>query len=300
MKNIVIEAKKLCKKYKYGEALSNLDISIEKGSIYGLIGQNGAGKTTFFKIIMGLIHQTSGEIYIHGTNIHKKIGSIIETPSYYPNMNVAQNMEMVRLSRGIKGKECINKCLKEVGLEDTGTKKASKLSLGMKQRLAIAMALVSEPEILILDEPTNGLDPIGIVEIRNLLMKINNQRGVTILISSHILSEVYQIASCFGIMKKGKLIEELTRDELSKKAENHLEIKVGDLIKAQGILDAEFKGISYKILQDGRIQIYSQLENAGLINMKLSQNNVIVDSINQVGDDLEKYFIKVSGGAYNA
>ncbi len=306
MSGFVIQTRNLSKKFKSQYAVNSLNMSVKKGDIYGLIGQNGAGKTTLIRILTGLVYPTAGEIAIWGESGEsallggrKRIGSIIEMPAFHPNMSAGQNLEMVRLQRGIPGKDCIGRCLKEVGLEDTGSKKAGRFSLGMKQRLAIAMALLSEPEMLILDEPINGLDPIGIVEIRELLKKINRERRVTILISSHILSEVYQMATCYGIMKKGELIEELTMDELNRKSRKCLEITVDDASKAAVVIEREFGTTNFEILPGRKIHLYDHMENPGEVNRKLNTNRIVVESIQPVGDDLEAYFLKAAGGAGN-
>lgn len=303
----IIQTRNLSKKYKDGFAVNSLNMTLEQGAIYGLIGQNGAGKTTLIRMLMGLVRPTSGEIAIwektDDSSLLKgrqRIGSIIETPAIYSNMTAQQNLEMVRIQRGIPGKDCINYCLKEVDLVNTGDKMAGKFSLGMKQRLAIAMALLSEPELLILDEPVNGLDPVGIVQIREMLKRINRERGVTILISSHILSEVYQMATCYGIMNKGLLIEELSADALNKKSRKYIEIKVDNSAKAATIIDRELATPNYEIFPDNCIRLYDHVENPGMVNMKLTENMVFVESIMTVGDNLEDYFLRVTGGGKSA
>ncbi len=306
MGGFVIQTRNLSKKFKSQYAVNSLNMSVKKGDIYGLIGQNGAGKTTLIRLFMGLVYPTAGEIALWGESGEaallegrKRIGSIIETPAFHPNMNARQNLEMVRLQRGIPGKECIDRCLREVGLEDTGSKKAGSFSLGMKQRLAIASALLSDPEMLILDEPVNGLDPIGIVEIREFLKKINRERGVTILISSHILTEVYQMATGYGIMKKGELVEELTMDELNKKGRKCLEITVDDAPKAAAVIERELGTTNFEILPGRKIHLYDRMDNPGEVNRTLNDNRIVVKSIQPVGEDLEAYFLKVAGGAGN-
>ncbi|UOO38411.1 ATP-binding cassette domain-containing protein [Oscillospiraceae bacterium CM] len=306
MGGFVIQTRNLSKKFKSQYAVNSLNMSVKKGDIYGLIGKNGAGKTTFIRLIMGLIYPTEGEIAMWGESSEtallegrKRVGSIIETPAFHPNMNAKQNLEMVRLQRGIQGKDCIDRCLKDVGLEDTGSKKASRFSLGMKQRLAIGAALISDPEMLILDEPVNGLDPIGIVEIRELLKKINRERGVTILISSHILSEVYQMATCYGIMHKGELIEELTMYELNNKSRKYLQITVDDASKAAVVIEREFGTTNFEILPGSKIHLYDRTDNPGEVNRILNTNRIVVESIQLMGEDLEAYFLKSVGGTGN-
>ncbi|MBR6483649.1 MAG: ATP-binding cassette domain-containing protein, partial [Clostridiales bacterium] len=202
MNSIVMETKGITKKYKHTLALDNVALKLEKGKIYGFIGQNGAGKTTLIRLITGLSFPTGGEISLWGKTgekelqeQRKRIGSLIEGPALYPYMTAYQNMETQRIQRGIPDKSIIDKTLKLVGLEDTGKKKVRNFSLGMKQRLGIAVALLNTPEFLILDEPINGLDPSGIVDVRNLIKKLNKEYGMTILISSHILEELYNTAT---------------------------------------------------------------------------------------------------------
>src|SRR5699024_1585071 len=219
----------ISKQYKQHKALDNVSLRINKGDIYGFIGQNGAGKTTLIRLIAGLSFPSNGSFKLFGTssekskvNARKSVGAIVETPALYAHMTAYENLAIQRLQKGIPGKACIDKALTLVGLEDTGNKKVKNFSLGMKQRLAIASALLGDPAFLILDEPTNGLDPSGIREIRELLKKLNQEQGLTILISSHILSELHQLATRFGIIHKGHLIEELSAEELNEKCRQHL------------------------------------------------------------------------------
>ena len=227
MADTIFYSNGLCKKYGAALALDNVDITIKRGEIYGLIGENGAGKTTLMRIMSGLVFKTSGEISLFETSDknslakqRQRIGFIVETPAIYPDMTATENLEVQRLQRGISGKACIEKALHMVGLTNTGTKKAKHFSLGMKQRLGLAAALLSEPEFLVLDEPVNGLDPTGIVEIREILKKLNNEHGTTILISSHMLGELYQLASCYGFIHEGKILEQITLAQLDERCKN--------------------------------------------------------------------------------
>ena len=204
MSSVILEAHDLTKEYRHTVALDHIDLKIEKGKIYGFIGQNGAGKTTFLRLVTGLAFPTSGTLSLWGKTVEKelqeqrkRIGCMIETPALFPTMTAYQNMEIQRIQRGIPDKAVIQKTLDMVGLKDTGKKAVRNFSLGMRQRLGIAIALLNTPEFLILDEPINGLDPAGIVEIRNLLKSLNKEYGMTILVSSHILEELYQTASEF-------------------------------------------------------------------------------------------------------
>lgn len=207
MSEYILRTDELTKTYKNYAAVNKVNLNVKKGDIYGFIGQNGAGKSTMLRLVTGLGFPDSGTLEIFGENAdkrlndaQKRIGAIIENPALFLNMTAEQNLEVHRLQKGIPGKQCIADTLKLVELENTGNKKVKNFSLGMKQRLGLATALLGDPEFLILDEPTNGLDPIGIVELRELIQKLNREKGLTVLISSHILSELYQLATTYGII----------------------------------------------------------------------------------------------------
>ena len=303
MEDIVLKTYNISK--KYGNQVSNdkISITIKKGEIYGLIGKNGAGKTTLFRIITGLSHKSSGELEIFGKSEEKDlntartmIGSLIESPAFYRNMTARENLEVSWLVRNIAGKECIDEVLELVGLADTNKKKVKNFSLGMRQRLGIANALLGNPKLLILDEPINGLDPMGIVEIRELLKKINKEKDVTILISSHILGELSELATNYGIINNGKLVEEISLDELNEKCRQYIEVIVDNPAKASTILEKELLITDYEVLENNRIKIFSNLDSSGLINATLSKNKVVVQKINLKGENLEEYFINKVGG----
>jgi len=216
MENVILKTYGLSKSYGRVNTLEDVNMTIKKGQIYGFIGQNGAGKTTLIRILAGLTFKDQGSLELFGETEERKIelsrrriACIIDTPSFYPDKTAYSNLEIERIQKGIPGKQCIEKALMMVGLNDVKKKKVKSFSLGMKQRLGIAMALLGDPELLILDEPINGLDPMGIVEVREMLKKLNVEYGVTILISSHILSELYQLASYYGVIHKGKLLEQI-------------------------------------------------------------------------------------------
>ena len=306
MEDIVLKTYNISK--KYGNQVSNdkISIKIKKGEIYGLIGKNGAGKTTLFRIITGLSHKSSGDLEIFGKSEEKDlntartmIGSLIESPAFYKNMTARENLEVSRLVRNIAGKECIDEVLELVGLSDTNKKKVKNFSLGMRQRLGIANALLGNPKLLILDEPINGLDPMGIVEIRELLKKINKEKDVTILISSHILGELSELATNYGIINNGRLVEEISVDELNEKCRQYIEVIVDNPAKASTILEKELLITDYEVLENNRIKIFSNLDSSGLINGTLSKNKVVVQKINLKGENLEEYFINKVGGINN-
>ena len=307
MKEIILKTYNITKKYGNQVAVNNVNMTIKKGEIYGFIGQNGAGKTTLIRLITGLIHKTGGEIELLGATgeaeLNKSrtmIGSLIETPSFYTNMTARENLEVSRLVRNIPGKKCIDEVLELVGLKDIEKKKVKNFSLGMRQRLGIANALMGNPKLLILDEPINGLDPMGIVEIRELLKKINKEKDMTILISSHILSELSELATTYGIISNGKLIEEITAEELAEKCRQYIDLKVDDTSRAVTLLERELGISDYEVLEDKKIKVFSNLENIGEVNSILSKSGVIVESISIKGENLEEYFMNKIGGVLNA
>ena len=307
MKKVVLKTYNITKKYGEQLAVDNVNMTIKKGDIYGFIGQHGAGKTTLIRLITGLIHKSGGEIELLGANEENElnkartmVGSLIETPSFYTNMTARENLEVSRLVRNIPGKKCIDEVLELVGLKDVEKKKVKNFSLGMRQRLGIANALMGNPKLLILDEPINGLDPMGIVEIRELLKKINKEKDMTILISSHILSELSELATTYGIISNGKLIEEITAKQLSEKCRQYIDLRVDDTARAVILLERELGISDYEVLEDSNIKVFSNLDNVGEINSLLSRSGIIVESISVKGENLEEYFMNKVGGVLNA
>lgn len=307
MKKVVLKTYNITKKYGEQLAVDNVNMTIKKGDIYGFIGQNGAGKTTLIRLITGLIHKSGGEIELLGANEENElnkartiVGSLIESPSLYTNMTARENLEVSRLVRNIPGKKCIDEVLELVGLKDVEKKKVKNFSLGMRQRLGIANALMGNPKLLILDEPINGLDPMGIVEIRELLKKINKEKDMTILISSHILSELSELATTYGIISNGKLIEEITAKQLSEKCRQYIDLKVDDTARAVILLERELGISDYEVLEDSNIKVFSNLDNVGEVNSLLSRSGIIVESISVKGENLEEYFMNKVGGVLNA
>lgn len=307
MKENIFKAVKLSKKYGDKYAVDNMNITIKAGDIYGLIGENGAGKTTLIRMITGLIHRTSGDMELlmestdNGLNDARVfVGSLIETPCFYGNMTAKENLEISRLIRNIAGEDSINEVLKLVGLSDVGKKKVKNFSLGMKQKLGIANALLGKPKFLILDEPINGLDPMGIIEVRELLKKINKEKQITILISSHILGELSEIATTYGIISKGKLIEEISSKSLEEKCRGYINLKVDNIKKAVTLLEREFGITDYEVEEENLIKIFSNLDSIGKINSILSDNGIIVSEISLKGEKLEDYFMKLMEGNKNA
>ena len=307
MKKVVLKTYNITKKYGEQLAVDNVNMTIKKGDIYGFIGKNGAGKTTLIRLITGLIHKSGGEIELLGANEENElnkartmVGSLIESPSFYTNMTARENLEVSRLVRNIPGNKCIDEVLELVGLKDVEKKKVKNFSLGMRQRLGIANALMGNPKLLILDEPINGLDPMGIVEIRELLKKINKEKDMTILISSHILSELSELATTYGIISNGKLIEEITAKQLSEKCRQYIDLKVDNTARAVILLERELGISDYEVLEDSNIKVFSNLDNVGEVNSLLSRSGIIVESISVKSENLEEYFMNKVGGVLNA
>lgn len=306
MNKYILRTNKLSKKYKNDFAIQNINVKVRKGEIYGLIGQNGAGKSTMLRLVTGLAFPTEGSIELFGNNHpnmitegQKRMGAIIENPALFPNMNAYENLEVHRLQKGIPGKDCIINTLELVGLKDTGKKKVKNFSLGMKQRLGLGIALISDPEFLILDEPTNGLDPMGMVEFRELIRKLNREKGLTVLISSHILSELHLLATCFGIIHDGKLLEELSAKELDEKCRQHLRIKVDQPSKGAIILENILSSTDFEVMPDGTIKLYDHLNDVQTVSRALTDNGLIIEHLSQNGDSLEGYFTSLVGGIAN-
>ncbi|TCJ03158.1 ABC transporter ATP-binding protein [Cytobacillus praedii] len=303
MNEYVLRTNHLSKRYKKQIALDNIDLTIKRGSIYGFIGQNGAGKSTLIRVVTGLAYPTSGSIELFGKGsqqeiiqARKRIGTIIEGPALYPQMTAAENLEAHRLLKGIPGKECVEKTLALVGLQGIGKKKAKNFSLGMKQRLGLGIALLGDPEFLILDEPINGLDPMGVVEIRELLKKLNQEYGITILISSHILSELHLLATHYGIIHKGELLEQLTVKELNERCQQYIHVKVDDPEKAAAIFETKLRTTQFEVMPEGTIKLFDYLDSPGSVSKTLADEGLIIEQFMPMGEDLETYFSNRIGG----
>lgn len=296
---MICRTENLKKMYGNITVLSDVNLHIPKGAIYGLIGRNGAGKTTLIKALAGLVIPTAGSIYILDQNIRendcvkKKIGYTIENPVLFLDMSVRENIHIIALQKGIKDKKS-DELLEIMGLKDCMGKKAKYLSLGMKQKLSLIMALLGEPEFLVLDEPLNGLDPVGIVDMRYLLKELNQTKETTILISSHILDELDKIASHYGIMYKGKLIKEVTKKELSWISKRNIRLKVSNIEKAINIFQEKLK-ISKFCVKDNMILIFERIEESAIINKILVINGIEVFEM-RIEENLENYFIEEIGG----
>lgn len=303
MSDYLIETKKLTKIYGEQAAVKEVDLHVKKGRIYGLLGRNGAGKTTIMKMILGLTSITSGEVEVFGRNmkgnekhIYPRIGAIIETPGFYPNLTGTENLEIFARLRGTAGPDAVKNALNVVGLPYKDKKLFSKYSLGMKQRLGIANAILHDPELLILDEPTNGLDPIGIAEMRDFIKHLSAERGKTILISSHILSEIALLADDIGIIDHGILLEENTMKALEKKNRKYILLQVSDMPKAMLILEREFHVTDFAMCDSQTLCLYDTSLDMGAINKTLFMHDVSVISSQLCNDTLEDYFKRITGG----
>ena len=296
MNEIILETHNLTKKYKSFVALDNANIQISKGDIYGLIGRNGAGKTTLMKLITTLANKTSGDFKLFGkkdtelTETKRRIGCLIENPAFFPNLSAVENLKYYAIQKGIVDKKQIDETINLVGLTEAKKKKFKTYSLGMKQRLGIAFAILDNPDFIILDEPINGLDPIGISELRDLFKKLNEERNITILISSHILNELYQVANKFCIIEKGRVIKEITKQQLDEECSKCIVIKTTQASKAAVIIEEQLQTKNYKIIDNQEIRLYDYLENSGKVNKVLIKNDIDIISLYETGITLEDYF----------
>lgn len=306
MDEVIFKTEKLTKKYHDFSAVDDANMKIKKGEIYGLVGKNGAGKTTLLKMICGLALPTSGQIELFGeasqSGLNKarmRTGSMIEDPCFFPYLSAARNLEYYRIQRGIPEKNTADEALKIVGLTDTGNKKFKNFSLGMKQRLGLALAIMANPDLLILDEPINGLDPMGIVEFRDIVLKLNKEKNVTVIISSHILSELSQLATTYGFIDKGRFIEQISSKELEEKCRTCLSITAKNPEKAAAVIEKELNCKKFEVLSNNEIRLYEYIDTPEMVVKALTGSGVILCTISRVGTNLENYFINLIGGNSN-
>ena len=295
----ILKTNLLTKQYRQQRAVDGVSVSIERGSIYGLIGRNGAGKTTFLRMIAGLAAPTSGDIELMGYhsadgtihNAYEKIGALIEQPGIYRNMSAFENCRLKAICHGIYSEDYIHAKLALAGLQNVGNKTVGNFSLGMKQRLGIAMATIGEPEMLILDEPINGLDPQGIIEVRDIIHRINREKNITILISSHILEELSKLATHYGIIHNGRLIEQLSHDELLEKCTARLEIVSDSAENTARVLNN--LGCHYSVIDQRTVFVNDCIEKSAAINKALVTSGIEVESLCKRSQSLEDYFISL-------
>lgn len=300
----VLRTNALSKNYVAFKALDGLSMNVPKGAIYGFVGRNGAGKTTLIRIICGLQKPSSGEYTLHGrkntdksiVKSRRRMGAVVETPSIYLDMTAEDNLKQQYLNLGIPSFDGIKEILGLVGLENTEKKKAKNFSLGMRQRLGIAIALAGDPDFLVLDEPVNGLDPQGIIEIRELILKLNREQQITILISSHILDELSKLATHYGFIDNGRIVKEISADELEASCRKCVRLEVSDVKILARVLDE--MQIEYNILSDTMADVFAKI-NVSTLTMALAKENCEVFAMNEHDESLESYFIGLVGGEKN-
>ncbi len=302
MADMLLRTQGLGKRYGEKDALKDVDIHVRKGDIYGLIGRNGAGKTTLMKIVNRQVHPSAGAAFLNEVPLTQAgshdlhIGTLVEVPNLYPDGDARENLTFKRLALGLPRGDDHKALLALVGLADAGHKKVKQYSLGMKQRLGIAMALLGDPELLMLDEPINGMDPQGIADIRQMLVKLNRERGTTIIISSHILDELAKFASVYGIINEGRLIREVTRDQLEQENRADIEI-ITDQAEQAAALILEKTGINAPIAPDGRtIHITQNIDQHKVISRLLFDAGIYVEGFHVRHRTLEEYFMQLTGG----
>lgn len=307
MNNIVLETKNLSKRYKSQPALKHVNLCLKQGRIYGLIGKNGAGKTTLMRMIAGLGFPTEGSIELFGRSNRKeleqtgkRIGSLIEAPGLVGGMSAKENMHLQCLMKGLPNYEVEDELLELVGLKDTGRKRVKNFSLGMKQRLGIAAALIGNPELLMLDEPINGLDPSGVIEIRNLLKKLRECEGKTILISSHNLPELYQVATDYIILHEGEVKELLSHEELDERCKCYISLESTNVNQLAAVLEEQLHTVNFKVMPDNSVQLFDFLEERERLAQVLHDNGIVVTKMAVFETTLEDYFMNVIGGVEHA
>lgn len=303
MGDVILQTAGLTKHYHGTAALDDVSVTVSKGKIYGFIGQNGAGKTTFMRMVSGLSFPDSGEMRLFGKTgrrelelQRKRMGCMIEYPALYPYMTAYENLDAMRIAMGLPDRDVADHCLELVGLSDTGKKKVQNFSLGMKQRLGIAAALLGEPEFLMLDEPANGLDPVSMAQVRELLKELAVEKQMTIMVSSHVLGELYQLATDYIFLHQGRVIEEITKEQLDERCRKHILIVVDDVSRAAVVLEKRLKTRKYSVMPDGAIQLYDYVDEMQKVITALGEERLEIKNIGVAGDSLEHYFINAIGG----
>ena len=300
----VLTVNALTKQYGHFKALDNFTMHIPKGAIYGFVGKNGAGKTTLIRLVCGLQAPTSGEYAIYGVSYtdpkilrsRRRMGAVVETPSIYMNMTAEENLKQQYLILGLPSFDSIPDLLKLVGLENAGDKKAKNFSLGMRQRLGIAIALAGDPDFLVLDEPVNGLDPQGIIEMRELILKLNREHNITVLMSSHILDELSRLATHYGFIDGGRMIREISASDLEAACRKCVRVEVSDTAALTRVLDS--MGTEYKVISDKGADIYAKMSVTELA-MTLAKENCELLSVTEKDESLESYYVNLVGGGHH-
>lgn len=300
MKEAVIEARDITKQYKELAALDHVDLTVRRGDIYGLIGDNGAGKSTFLKIVTGQIFPTGGYVRLFGSEDERTIrknrsrmGALVENAGFFPKMSVEKNLEYYRIQRGIPGKEKVESALRTVSLWENRKTKCEKLSMGMKQRFGLALALLGEPELLLLDEPINGLDPSGIIEMRTLLQKLNQEKRITIILSSHILAELEQVATVYGFLSQGHVLEEISAQALHEKCANYIDLRLTEPDKYAAVLEKDIPGTRYQVLQNMTVRIINPTLEVSRYGSVAYAHEIGVQGLEEHHMSLEDYYINI-------
>lgn len=300
----ILQTNDLYKSYKKTQVLNGLSMNIPKGAIYGFVGKNGAGKTTLIRMICGLQFPTKGSFKLYGIdnsdksigNARNKMGAIVETPSIFPNLSARENLKQQYRYLGLTDFNGIDELLELVNLNNTGNKKSGNFSLGMRQRLGIAIALCGNPDFLVLDEPINGLDPQGIIEVRELIQKLNKERNITVLISSHILDELAKLATHYGFIDNGRIIREMSADELDLECRKYIRLTVTDTVPLPTVLDT--LELDYRIVDDTKIDIFAK-PNITKLAFAFAEKSVDILSVSECNQNLEEYFVSLVGGESN-
>ncbi len=301
----VVRTKGLCKTYGDKRAVDQLSMTVQKGDIYGFIGKNGAGKSTVLKMLASLAAPTAGEIELFGKPLadsvaRRRVGILVESPGLYPKLSAWENMMLKATLLGLAdGRKKTEKLLRLTGLLDVGKKQIKQFSMGMKQRLGIAMALLGSPDLLILDEPINGLDPEGMAQVRELLQKLNREEGITVLLSSHILGELHKMATCYGIIRDGRMVQELTARELEEKSQDYLCVRVDDPKTAAVCLEKKLHITDYEVRPEGELRIFGGCEGA-LLSRVFGEQKIGIQELYLHKMDLEEYFLHQMGGEEHA
>lgn len=298
----ILELKNLTKEYGKKKVVDSVNLSIERGHIYGLIGPNGAGKTTIMKMIAGLAAQDGGSISLFGSEDNldesrSRMSFMLEAPFLEPSMTAYQNMEYIRYVRGVADKSRIKELLEFMGLSDVGKKQVGKFSLGMKQRLGIAMALLPSPELMILDEPVNGLDPEGIVEIRNILKQLAKENGITILISSHLLAELSELCTDYAIINDGKLVEAVSSEELDARCRSYIAIQTDNIHETATVIEQKLQNRNYKVIEKDEIHLFDYVDDVKTVSKAITDSGQIITKLLIEGESLEAYYLSKVGGA---
>ena len=300
---LVLEANGLIKKYAEQISVNDLTLGVARGEIYGFLGMNGAGKTTTIRMMLGLVHPDAGSVRLFGEDLSahnaqglRRVGAIVEFPGFYENLTARENLEIHATLSGLAGARDVDDALALAGLADDPKKKCGNYSLGMKQRLGIARALLHHPELVILDEPMNGLDPAGIRDVRNLLVSLSREHGITVFISSHILAEIELIADRVGIVHEGRLLEEITIADLRKKNRVYVDFAVSDENKAAMLLESRMGITDFEIPENGTVRVYSRIDERAAVNRLFVESGIEVSAVSQSSTGLEGYFLGLTGG----